>query len=301
MDVQRTQGRRHQSLCVCVLPPPAGAITVGDVPLGAVRWAVRWDDVLALELRWSRSELQYPDRLVLHRKGVGVLEGGPEAAAAGESLAHALQCFPGTPQASQIKLVAQKVLRKHYQDPRRDGRLWSERHAAAALPRDVPPAALPPTLLAMDWEMAWHTNPNRSPVVSFWHPVAPAGRECIGGERVPREERGRVRAGLQDGQRLQQPLLLPVPSDLLLPPCSAPDPCSPSPVRPQATSRQATWWCWGWIPPWSRCPASGTTPPCAWPARPAAAAARPALAASSPPRRRPGSFLSSGASTGGAR
>lgn len=30
--------------------------------------AVRWDDVLAFELRFSR-EGHYPDRLVVHRKG----------------------------------------------------------------------------------------------------------------------------------------------------------------------------------------------------------------------------------------
>lgn len=34
----------------------------------SIRLAVRWDDVLTFELRWSR-ELHYPDRLIVHRKG----------------------------------------------------------------------------------------------------------------------------------------------------------------------------------------------------------------------------------------
>ena len=47
----------------------AGAANVGDVPPGQLRWSVRWDDVLAFELRWSGQQ-QYPDRLVVHRKWV---------------------------------------------------------------------------------------------------------------------------------------------------------------------------------------------------------------------------------------
>lgn len=109
---------------------------------------MRWDDVLAFELRFSR-EGHYPDRLVVHRKGtpgwqVGRGRGGKgvgvhAACKAGvvsearrgkmcgakvvrwpcpnppprlqeeESLAHQIKCFEGTPQASQVKLVAEKV------------------------------------------------------------------------------------------------------------------------------------------------------------------------------------------------
>ena len=43
---------------------PAAATTAA----AAATAAVRWDDVLTYELRWSR-ELRYPDRLIVHRKG----------------------------------------------------------------------------------------------------------------------------------------------------------------------------------------------------------------------------------------
>ena len=43
---------------------PAAATTAA----AAATAAVRWDDVLTFELRWSR-ELRYPDRLIVHRKG----------------------------------------------------------------------------------------------------------------------------------------------------------------------------------------------------------------------------------------
>ena len=39
-----------------------------SLPHYATLLAVRWDDVLTFELRWSR-ELHYPDRLIVHRKG----------------------------------------------------------------------------------------------------------------------------------------------------------------------------------------------------------------------------------------
>jgi hypothetical protein len=45
-----------------------GALSSAEVAGGALRWSVRWDDLLTFELRWSR-ESRYPDRLVVHRKG----------------------------------------------------------------------------------------------------------------------------------------------------------------------------------------------------------------------------------------
>lgn len=29
----------------------------------------------------------------------------------------------------------------------------------------------------LDFALTWHTNPHKSPVVSFWRPLAPAGEE----------------------------------------------------------------------------------------------------------------------------
>ncbi|KAL4447306.1 hypothetical protein ABPG77_007339, partial [Micractinium sp. CCAP 211/92] len=150
-----------------------GAINVGDVAPGTIQWGVRWDDVLTFELRWSR-ELHYPDRLIVHRKGT---PGWQEE----ESLAHQIKCFENTPQASQINMVANKVLRKYYLDPLRRNQLWSRRHdAAGSLPAGTSLEQLPPTMPCLDFALTWHTNPHKSPVVSFWRPLAPAGYRAVG-------------------------------------------------------------------------------------------------------------------------
>jgi hypothetical protein len=167
-----------------------GMLTVAEVGGGSIMWRVAWDDVLAMELRWGGGE-KYPDRIVIHRKGTAPLTVGRSSRldeAQGSSqgtrslpLAVMLQCFPGTPQASQLKIVAEKVLRKYYRDPVRHDVLWSERHAArAALPSDQPPDNLPVSLPSLDFKLEWHTNPARSPVIHFWKPVAPPGYKPVG-------------------------------------------------------------------------------------------------------------------------
>lgn len=165
-----------------------GMLTVADVGAGTIVWRVTWDDVLAMELRWGGEE-RYPDRIVIHRKGARRTSSTTSSRAnlaQGTSsrslpLAVMLQCFPGTPQASQLKIVAEKVLRKYYRDPVRHDVLWSERHAArAALPSDQPPDHLPTSLPSLDFELEWHTNPARSPVIHFWRPVAPPGYKPVG-------------------------------------------------------------------------------------------------------------------------
>jgi hypothetical protein len=150
-----------------------GAAEVGEpapaeVPPGRLQWAVPWEDVLALELRWGAPG-KYPDRVVVHRKGAAGGGGGAPAA-------HLLQCFPGTPQASQVKAVAGKVLQRHCQDAARADRRWADRHAArGALPPGHPPQLLPLTLPSLDFQLVWHTNPARPPAVAFWRPVPPPG------------------------------------------------------------------------------------------------------------------------------
>ncbi|KFM29234.1 Vacuolar protein sorting-associated protein 13A [Auxenochlorella protothecoides] len=157
--------------------PPNGYIAVSDVPPGEVSWRVSWEDLLALELRLSReSPDAEPDRLIVHRKGVA----GRQQE---ESLAHQIKGYPNTPQASQIKMVAQAVYKRRYLEPLRSSALWSARHAAAlgaapptAIPADMPHAsALPLCLPCLEFAPAWHTNPARAPCVSFWRPLAPAG------------------------------------------------------------------------------------------------------------------------------
>ena len=56
----------------------------GCLPCPSTLLAVRWDDVLTFELRWSR-ELHYPDRLIVHRKGTpGWQVGGEGGEVVGE-------------------------------------------------------------------------------------------------------------------------------------------------------------------------------------------------------------------------
>jgi len=152
-----------------------GALTSSQgISAGKIIWRVKWEDLLALELRWSVVGGRYPDRIVVHRRGTpGSIEEEP--------LAHLISCFPDTPQASQIKIIADKVLRKYFQDPVRKDQQWSERHAARAeLPSDQPPHHLPLTLPSLRFEPTWHTNPNRAPVVYFWRPVPPPGYKPVG-------------------------------------------------------------------------------------------------------------------------
>lgn len=166
-----------------------GALRSADVPAGEVQWVIRWQDVLHLELTsqdgmeslkeeeregCSKPAVAEPDRLVVHRKGeVGTPVAPP--------LVRVISCFPNTPQASQLKFVAERVLRKYYQDPVRRDIQWSERHAArAALPSDQPPEQLPLTLPSLDFRPTWHTNPTRPPVVYFWKAVAPPGYKPVG-------------------------------------------------------------------------------------------------------------------------
>ncbi|KAL4858517.1 Vacuolar protein sorting-associated protein 13C [Chlorella vulgaris] len=140
-----------------------GAIHVSDVAPGEVVWSVRWDDVLTFELRWSR-EMHYPDRIVEE-----------------ESLAHEIRCFEDTPQAPQVKLEAQKVLRKYYLDPLRRNQMWSQRHdSRGALPAGTTPDQLPLHMPCLDFVLTWHTNLKKQPVVSFWKPLPPAGYRAVG-------------------------------------------------------------------------------------------------------------------------
>lgn len=39
-----------------------------DVPPGTQEWAVPWEDLLTLELRWTTNDPN-ADRLIVHRKG----------------------------------------------------------------------------------------------------------------------------------------------------------------------------------------------------------------------------------------
>lgn len=77
------------SCCGCIGRPDG--VPMRDPLLPHPPPAVRWEDVLALELRWSR-EMRYPDRLVVHRKGkLDQPVGG-----GGSDAAHARACLlPG--------------------------------------------------------------------------------------------------------------------------------------------------------------------------------------------------------------
>eukprot|EP00887_Chlorella_sp_A99_P001951 scaffold18.g1951.t1 len=171
-----------------------GAAVPADVPPGQQIWFTAWDDVLAFELRWSDPAMRLPNHLIVHRKGVPGLPSAAAVAAPGglppreqewESLAHLVKCFENTPQAGQLKLVAEKVLKRYYLDPLRRNQQWQARHAAAAARAGGGAAAaagqqMPLTLPSLDFVLTWHTNPQRQPLVSFWRPVAPQGYRPVG-------------------------------------------------------------------------------------------------------------------------
>lgn len=164
-----------------------GAAEMGSLPAveitpGTINWRVFWWDLLAMELRWTDERLD-PDRLIIHRKGN--TGHGNHVAASREikstALAQEVMCFPRTPQASQIKFVANKILSKYFRDPTRQDKRWASRHAARlALEPGGTGNDLPFHMLCSAFEPSWHTNPARSPVVYFWKPIAPPGYKPVG-------------------------------------------------------------------------------------------------------------------------
>ena len=161
-----------------------GSLPAIEVPGGEIKWRILLEDILAFELRWSDPDSQ-PERLIIHRKDIQqpstILSPLMKRHMSSLSLALEIQCFDRTPQASQIKFVASKIVSKYYQDPKRQDLRWAARHAARlALPPDRPPNEFPMQMPCINFEMSWHTNPNRSPLVYFWRPVAPPGYKPIG-------------------------------------------------------------------------------------------------------------------------
>ncbi|KAK9819963.1 hypothetical protein WJX72_004515 [[Myrmecia] bisecta] len=148
--------------------------SVADIPAAQVKWGVAWEDLLHLELRRSHRDLPYADHLIVHRKG----SPGQEEE---EPLARRIRCYPNVAQAEQLKLVALKVRDKYLVSPQRATRWWARRLAAGeAAPADLPPQERPPTMIAMDYKLAWHTEAREEGTVSIWHPVPPPGYKPLG-------------------------------------------------------------------------------------------------------------------------
>ncbi|DBA65517.1 TPA: hypothetical protein ACH3X2_003173 [Trebouxia sp. C0005] len=140
-----------------------------------LRWAIPWQDLLTVELRWGNRGGPYPDRLTVHRKGK---PGQQEE----EPLAHELRCWPNLPQADQIHLIALKVQRKYYSEPSKDSQRWASRHdQLVQADKGLPKQELPATMLSMDYTRVWYTDKrNTQQCISFWQPVAPPGYLPLG-------------------------------------------------------------------------------------------------------------------------
>lgn len=156
-----------------------GPFSLSDVDPGDVEWRVRWTDVLAFELRWSARGAKNPDKLVVHRRGrPGFVEL--------ESLARVISCYPNTPQASQVKLVAQNIMNKwvapavSYTTTATSTNSSRKKSMVFSRNKDDADDGLPMTMPCVDFKLSWHTNPNRSPVVSFWKPIPPDGYSAVG-------------------------------------------------------------------------------------------------------------------------
>lgn len=158
-----------------------GSLPAIEIPAGIIKWRIFWWDLLAMELRWS-DERYEPDRLIVHRKGRTNLGSALSIKnVQSNDLAQELLCFPKTPQASQIKFVANTILSRYYRDPTRLDIRWAIRHAARlALQQGASATDFPSKMLSTSFETMWHTNPARSPVVYFWKPVAPPGYKPVG-------------------------------------------------------------------------------------------------------------------------
>lgn len=156
-----------------------GTLPAIEIPPGNIKWRILWEDLLAMELRWSDPTLQ-PDKLIMHRRG-NIQDNTSSDRNQTPELSRDILCFPKTPQASQIKFIASKLLSKYYQDPQRQDHRWAMRHQArAALPQDKAVDDFPLQMPCISFEKSWHTNPRRSPVVHFWNPVPPPGYKSVG-------------------------------------------------------------------------------------------------------------------------
>eukprot|EP00884_Botryococcus_braunii_P010316 jgi/Botrbrau1/19286/Bobra.0073s0029.1 len=147
-----------------------GAPTVeSDIPKSEVKWEVAWKDLLDLELRWSPG-MPLPDRVVVHRIGTF---GSEEE----QSLAYALRCFPNSTQAENLKALALKVKHK-YATAGQDTPLWVRRTMEPA--PGLPPQAMPPVMLSLEFRLIWHTGRKSLPQVTIWRPIAPIGYKPAG-------------------------------------------------------------------------------------------------------------------------
>lgn len=159
-----------------------GTLPAIEIPAGIIKWRISWEDLLAMELRWTDTRNE-PDRLIVHRKGGDSKASHPDYMSDlnCDPLAQEILCFQKTPQASQIKFVGNRILSKYYRDPSRQDHRWALRHAARlALPQGASLFDFPLKILSTTFEKSWHTNPNRSPVVYFWKPSAPPGYKPVG-------------------------------------------------------------------------------------------------------------------------
>ncbi|KAL0043259.1 hypothetical protein WJX82_006661 [Trebouxia sp. C0006] len=130
----------------------ASPTTLMEVPPAEVRWAIPWQDLLTVELRWGNREGPYPDRLTVHRKG-------KPSQQEEEPLAHELRCWPNVPQADQIHLIALKVQRKYYSEPSRESQRWASRHdQLVRADKGLSKQELPATMLSMDYTRVWYTD-----------------------------------------------------------------------------------------------------------------------------------------------
>jgi vacuolar protein sorting-associated protein 13A/C len=155
--------------------PPTNVL---EIPAAQVKWAVTWQDLLALEVRWrpgeSYNDTPYPERVVVHRKGV---PGQQES----EPLAHEIRCWPRTPQADQLKVIALKVKSKYYTEEQQTSARWARRRTTHdELTGGLPKQEVPATMLSMDFKIAWYTDSANPNAPSFWRPVTPPGYKPVG-------------------------------------------------------------------------------------------------------------------------
>lgn len=143
------------------------------VPEGNIQWSVKYEDVLALELKWASKDSNHPDGLIVHRYALSHNEDLP--------MALLLPCFQGTPQASQIKLIIGIVIKRTFQESAHADQEWAERHRVKkSMPKDTSVEDLPFRMPCVGYEHKWNTNPSRSPVIHFWRPIPPPGYNPVG-------------------------------------------------------------------------------------------------------------------------
>ena len=159
-----------------------------DIPAGALKWQLPWDQMLTAELAYHRqSPGAPPDGVIVHRKYRD----------AADALVYDVRCRAATRQAQDLHAAIGAARAKYYLDPRREARGWKVAPVTAAERRRD--QAMPGAMPCLDFKRVWAPGARAgagggagdsgasggAAVISVWRPVGPPGYHALGDVAMP--------------------------------------------------------------------------------------------------------------------